>query len=144
MSDKSSFLDQLDAAQISALDERTRSLNQLLSVLYDALEDSETSQQEKMDALLVLEAYIGRRVVPHYASLHPTPKHWKQFYLGVYPFGTKLRVKHSAKLAGSALKYRGAEGSFSYVSNGKVFIDFNDDKLNRGPLFEPDDLEAKS
>ena len=63
--------------------------------------------------------------------------------MGVYPYGTNLRVKRTAPLQGSTAKYLGKEGIFSYVSSGKVFIDFHDDKLNRGPLFSPDDLEAK-
>lgn len=137
------FLDKLTSAGYGATNTEKRQLHSLLSDLYDALEASEAPIEEKVDALKIVQRYAVDGVIPGRRELHPTPKEWKQFRLGVYPYGTNLRVKRTAPLQGSTAKYLGKEGIFSYVSSGKVFIDFHDDKLNRGPLFSPDDLEAK-
>lgn len=137
------FLDKLTSAGYGATNSEKRQLHSLLSDLYDALEASGATFEDKMDALKIIQRYAADGVIPGDRELHPRVKEWKQFRLGIFPYGINLRVKRSADLRGSTAKYLGKEGIFSYVTGGKVFIDFHDDKLNRGPLFSPDDLEAK-
>ena len=143
MSKKSVFLSALDSVGYGAENKDVRAEHKLLSELFDSLESSGLDKDTQSDLLSMLEAYVSTGRIPSRQSLHPTPKEWKRFNLGVYPFGTKLRVRYDADLTGSSLKYRGKEGLFSYVSNGLVFIEFHDDKLNRGPMFKPEDLEAQ-
>lgn len=143
MSKKTSFLNALSSIDYGADNKDTRHEHKLMSDLFDALDSSKLDKDAKCDILSMLETYIRTGNMPSRRSLHPAPKSWRQFNLGVHPFGTKLRVKQDADLTGSSLKYRGKEGLFSYVVNGEVFIEFHDDKLNRGPMFKPEDLEAQ-
>lgn len=140
---KDKFLDAMTSSGLGVENKDTLELHRVLSEIYDIFAESSLSSSEKKDALDILGTYISRGVVPTLSSLHPPPKTWKQFYLGVYMYGEKMRVKPSADLAGSMRKYVGQEGIFSFVVGGKVFIDFNDDRLNRAPMFSPTDLEVK-
>lgn len=137
------FLDKLSSVGYGATNPDRRELHALLSDLYDALEASEAPIGDKMDALKIMERYTFNGTIPGTRELHPKPKVWRQFRLGVFPYGVNIRVKKNADLKGSSSKYTGKEGIFSHVVDGKVFIDFHDDILNRGPMFSPDDLEAK-
>lgn len=140
---KNKFLDSLTSSGLGVDNKNTLELHRILSEVYDVLTESNLSKSEQKDVLDILAMYLTRGIVPTLSSLHPSPKVWKQFYLGVYMYGEKIRVKSSADLKGSMRKYAGQEGVFSYVAQGKVFIDFNDDRLNRAPMFSPEDLEVK-
>lgn len=140
---KIKFIEALSASGLGVDNKDTLELHRVLSDMYDLLETSDLTREEKKDALEIMASYVTSRSVPSLASLHPSPRTWKQFYLGVYVYGEKIRVKPNADLRGSMRKYAGKEGIFSYVAQGKVFIEFHDDRLNRAPLFSPSDLEVK-
>ena len=66
---------------------------------------------------------------------------WKQFYLGMFPYGSTVRIKTDAYDTPAGKRHNGLTGLFASVRAGRVLVQYHGRRDGSGHEHHPDNLE---